>query len=362
VDVHESYTLNKIANEIVHPPKDSERDIFIENSIVQLKEQDKKEAKGINLRRIMGNTQLYVQTCLKYKSQFGGKDAFENIECKMDAKYEGNLINLALVNRLNIRLEPYEHSVQSFREEHNHDIKGTVSLELYFKTNKDKLIHTCLQFYAMELESDVEAIFGLNFLLNTKGIVSLNTDCLTWEIGDEVHRIRVFGEKGISQVQEIYLPAVNKDRIVIAKCSSDLDCATFKRDTVQNFSFHFKGDLSNETLPSSEEFFREYQELTQLDASKKYTLSDGDYSFCPEDYRDSLTRLLKDFEDRFMESDLDFEIISHYEAELDTLPDKKLCEKAKRIPTTRFKQGFSLDASSVRSNHVCTDRGSISLL
>jgi hypothetical protein len=80
VDVHESYTLNKIANEIVHPPKDSERDMFIENSIVQLKEQDKKEAKGINLRRIMGKTQLYVQTCLKYKSQFGGKDAFENIE------------------------------------------------------------------------------------------------------------------------------------------------------------------------------------------------------------------------------------------------------------------------------------------
>jgi hypothetical protein len=77
VDVHESYTLNKIVNEIVHPPKDSERDMFIENSIVQLKEQNKKEAKGINLRRIIGNTQLYVKTFLKYESQLGGKDAFE---------------------------------------------------------------------------------------------------------------------------------------------------------------------------------------------------------------------------------------------------------------------------------------------
>jgi hypothetical protein len=114
------------------------------------------------------------------------KDAFEYIVCKMGAKYEGNLINLALVNRLNISLEPYEHSVHSFIREHNHDIKGTVSLELYFKTNKDKLIHACLKFYAMELESDVEAIFGLNFLLNNKGIVSLNTDFLTWKIGGEV--------------------------------------------------------------------------------------------------------------------------------------------------------------------------------
>jgi hypothetical protein len=122
---------------------------------------------------------------------------------------------------------------------------------------------------------------------------------------------------------------------------SDLDCAILKRDTVQNFIFHFKGDLSNETLPSNEAFFREYQELAQIDASKKYTISDGDFSFCSEDYRDSLTRLLKDFEDRFMESDLDFEIISHYEAELDTLPDKKLCEKAKRIPNTRFEQAHA---------------------
>jgi len=310
VDVHESYTLNKIVNEIVHPFTESERDIFIGNSIVQLKEQDKKEAKGMNLRRIISSTQLYVKTCLQYKSQLSERDTFENIVCKLDVKYEGNLINLALVNRLNISLEPYDHSVHSFRGEHNHNIKGTVSLELYFKTNKDKLIQICLKFYAMELESDVEAIFGSNFLLNNKEIISLNPDCLTWEI-------------------------------VAAKCSSDGDCATLKRDTVQNFSFHFKGDLSHETLPGNDVFFREYQELAQLDANKKYSIYDGDYSFCPENYRDSLTRLLKDFEDRFMTSDLDFEVINHYEAELDTLHDKKLCEKAKRIPEKRFEQAHA---------------------
>jgi hypothetical protein len=157
-----------LQKEIVHTPGDSERGIFIGNSTVQLKEQDKKEAKGINLRRIIGNTQLYVKTCLKNQSQLNEKDVFENIVCKPEAEYEVNLINLALVNRLNIRLEPYEHLVHSFRGEHNHNIKGTVSLELYFKTNKDKLIQTCLKFYAMELESDVEAIFGSRFLLTIK--------------------------------------------------------------------------------------------------------------------------------------------------------------------------------------------------
>ncbi len=136
-----------------------------------------------------------------------------------------------------------------FTREQSHDIKGTVALELYFKTNKDKFIQTCLRFYVIELEGDEEEIFGSNFLLNNKQIVSLNTDCLSWEIGDEVHRKRVFGEKATSLLQDIYLPAVNKDRIVATQCSSDGDCATFKREIVQNFSFHFKWDLSNETSP-----------------------------------------------------------------------------------------------------------------
>ncbi len=64
VDVHESYTLNKIVNEIVHPPTDSERYTYIWNSTVELKEHNKKEAKGMNLIRIISSTQLYVKTCV----------------------------------------------------------------------------------------------------------------------------------------------------------------------------------------------------------------------------------------------------------------------------------------------------------
>ncbi len=56
--------------------------MFIENSIVQLKEQDKKEAKGINLRRIIGNTQLYVKACLKYKSQLGARMHLRTLDAK----------------------------------------------------------------------------------------------------------------------------------------------------------------------------------------------------------------------------------------------------------------------------------------
>jgi hypothetical protein len=46
--------------------------------------------------------------------------------------------------------------------------------------------------------------------------------------------------------------------------------------------------------------------------------------------------LLRDFKDRFLESDLDIELVSHYEAEIDTVKDKKLCEKANRIPSAKF--------------------------
>ncbi len=66
---------------------------------MQLKEQDLKNAKEINLRRIINNIQHYVKNYIKYNSQLSGNHAFDNSVCKLDVNYEGNLKNLALVNR-----------------------------------------------------------------------------------------------------------------------------------------------------------------------------------------------------------------------------------------------------------------------
>jgi hypothetical protein len=130
-------------------------------------------------------------------------------------------------------------------------------------------------------------------------------------------------------------------------------------------------------LPHSEEVFKEYQELTLLDTSKKYSLNDGDFSHCPEKYYNILMNLLKDFKDRVIESVFDFRlsydpcqpgIHSDYEAEIETLEGKKLYEKAKRIPTSKFENALtvikqwelagivSVSDSAWRSNFVLIPR------
>jgi hypothetical protein len=104
-------------------------------------------------------------------------------------------------------------------------------------------------------------------------------------------------------------------------------------------------------LPHSEEFFKEYQELTLFDTSKKFTINDGDFSHCPEKYYNSLMHLLNDFKDRFIESVYDFRLNddpnlpgahSDYEAEIETMEGKLLSEKAKRIPTSKFENALAV--------------------
>jgi hypothetical protein len=41
-DLHDPHTLNKLVNNIIYPPNDSKRDVFIENSIKELKKKRKR--------------------------------------------------------------------------------------------------------------------------------------------------------------------------------------------------------------------------------------------------------------------------------------------------------------------------------
>jgi hypothetical protein len=84
---------------------------------------------------------------------------------------------LSVLKRLDIQVEHYAESVEQFSG--LKDVKGTVHLKLRFKTNKDKVIQTCLKFYVMELDGKVDAVFGADFLFGTKEIDSLNLNCLT---------------------------------------------------------------------------------------------------------------------------------------------------------------------------------------
>jgi hypothetical protein len=72
VRAHESHTFHRIVNVIVHPPDDSERDVFIENSICNLKGQERKQAREENVKGIFRNARFYVKACMKYDSRMNG--------------------------------------------------------------------------------------------------------------------------------------------------------------------------------------------------------------------------------------------------------------------------------------------------
>jgi hypothetical protein len=80
-DLHDPHTVSKLVNKIIYPPNDSKRDVFIENSIKELKKKEKKTAKETKVRDILNSNQLYVKTCVEYVSQGSKKYCNESIVC-----------------------------------------------------------------------------------------------------------------------------------------------------------------------------------------------------------------------------------------------------------------------------------------
>ncbi len=69
---------------------------------------------------------------------------------------------------------------------------------------------------------------------------------------------------------------------------------------------------------------------------KKLSLEDADYSECPPEYLDKLKNILDEFDDRFSKSKLDIEITDMYEADLETVEHKKVCQRVRRLPEQKY--------------------------
>ena len=96
----------------------------------------------------------------------------------------------------------------------------------------------------------------------------------------------------------------------------------------------------NETLPDSDEFFDENQEIKFDSLEKKYSIEDGDFEFCPPTWTKKLKKLLYEYKDRFSTFKLDVEVTDMYTADLETIPGEKVIQKCRWLPHHKFQFGL----------------------
>jgi hypothetical protein len=91
-----------------------------------------------------------------------------------------------------------------------------------------------------------------------------------------------------------------------------------------------------ETLQPADELFHETIELDFKSLDKQFSIKDADFSDCPPQELPKIKKLLEDFADRFSTTKLDIETTTLYEAELPTMPGKKVCQPLRRLPPHKF--------------------------
>ena len=86
----------------------------------------------------------------------------------------------------------------------------------------------------------------------------------------------------------------------------------YSHATIPLNTHSFKQQLENETLPPADEIFDESQELRFEILDKKISLDKGDYSDCPDEWKEKVKALVADFADRFSQTKLDLEVTDKY--------------------------------------------------
>jgi hypothetical protein len=91
-----------------------------------------------------------------------------------------------------------------------------------------------------------------------------------------------------------------------------------------------------ETLPAGEELFDDSLKLEFEILYKNLTIDDGDFSNCPKEDYPKIRKLLDKFEDSFSKTKLNIEVTYMYEADLETMPGKKVAQKVCMLPQHKY--------------------------
>jgi hypothetical protein len=306
-----------------------------------------------------------------------------NINALVDTGAANSLIHMDIAKKFNLKYEKCRMTICTATGTDTESIKGIAHIKFRLKTTRNEIIETCANFIVTEKLNDLQCILGADFLMNSGKVTGVSPNSIIWKGQERTYRVKIADGEETHKLDRInkYIASYDYKRVIkqtdeCTHCnkklsngpldqhtiyttddqekpiviSTDRDQAEsiFKQnhieieddrksiDRIEIFSHSMKGEYENETLPESTEMFDDSQELKEEVLTKKISLEDGDYSECPPEHLGKLKALLTDFKDRFSESKLDLEITDMYTADLETLPNKKVNQKCRRLPTDRF--------------------------
>jgi hypothetical protein len=225
----------------------------------------------------------------------------------------------------------------------------------------------------------LQAILGSEVLMNPEKVKSLSPKSLTITTGDKDFTIPIQisdmqrdANNRITISSEDPLPIMNSRQSpptepitdsmdILDSRHSSCNCQYTMPSNIELPVYHSKiVTKETETLPPADELFHETIELDFKSLDKQFSIKDADFSDCPPQ------ELPKIKTDRFSTTKLDIETTTLYEAELPTMPGKKVCQPLRRLPPHKFafamKAIKQLEAAKVISNSDSTWRSNVVLV
>jgi hypothetical protein len=311
----------------------------------------------------------------------------------VDTGAANSLLHTSVVNKLGLKYTPIQLTLATATGLDKNAIKGIVHLKFGLITETGDKILCCTNFLVSSKLNGLESILGSEFLFDSQDVESVgrkamtillpnlqeakvlifsdsdqktsnletctsfkNTDALTnmtcVQCGNKSgknrnnpmplpgYTIRIKHAYWQRQHPELpdyesgYESGIDYEELSRIKSNGKFDLPVLAHTLKQQYK--------SETLPSGEELFDNSLELKFEILDKKLTIDDGDFSNCPKEDYPKIRKLLDQFEDRFSKTKLDIEVTDMYEAELETIPGKRVVQKVRMLP--QYKYEFAMKA------------------
>jgi predicted aspartyl protease len=318
--------IHRMINQVVNPQEHSDQEDYIQSSITYLKNQQKLKNSTAAINSTSVNNQLfYVDVSFPPKNQ--------KFKFLVDTGASNSIIHTTIAEKMNLPTIPAQMKMTTATGTTSDAIVGTTHIDFALTTERRTQTIFCTNFIVSNQLAGMNGILGAEFLMS-KNVHAIATDAIIVKKNNRKLRIPIQKELP-ANVSQNYIKPDHKFQNEFDEPDwttlSDYDSHQFT-----NVNHNIREYFDDETLPPSDEYFDNHQELDFAILDKTITLESGDYSSCPPEHLPKLMNLLMQFEDRFSKSKLDLETTTLYEAPLPTHPGRIVQQKVRRLPPHKY--------------------------
>jgi hypothetical protein len=288
LDKSEPEILQKFVQEVVHPPRNSPMDTYLDKTIEFIKTKQKQSAAETRLNNILSGNTLYFVT-------ISFPPFTEQIHALVDTGASNSCLHESVAKRIKAGITPTNLSICTATGSDKNAVCGTTHLNFKMTHDKPFSVNFCSHFIVLKKLNNMQAILGADILLDSTKVHSISPTTLqviqdNKKICIPLQTLESSKANGMSSLNEEITLDNTKPRKILKEDfeheANTIDHSEKSTELYMSHNIDYK--MQSETLPPSDVLFDMMTELEIESSKNNAKITDKNFKDCPTEYKPKL--------------------------------------------------------------------------